>query len=72
MIYGKDFLFALLSNGDIVQEGDEYYNPKHDKWLRVSDGDRDEDGNYPEAIIGYEYNSDETKPIRRHFRNIKP
>ena len=65
MINGKDFKFALLSNGDIVQKGDEYYNPKLDQWLPVSDGEPEEDGTYPEAIIGYEYDSDETKPIRR-------
>jgi len=65
MINGKDFKYALLSNGDKVKMGDEYYNPKLDQWLPVTDGEKDDDGNYPEAIIGYGYNSDETKPIRR-------
>lgn len=65
MINGKDFKYALLGEGDIVQNGDEYYNPKEDKWLSVSDGEMDEDGNYPDAIIGYSYDHDEYKPIRR-------
>ena len=65
MLNGEDWKFALLENGDIVKKGDEYYRPKSDEWLPVSDGPKDGNGNYPEAIIGYEYNSDETKPIRR-------
>lgn len=65
MINGQLFKYGLLENGDIVKEGDEYYNPKLDMWIPVSDGEKDEVGNYPEAIIGYEYSSDETKPIRR-------
>jgi hypothetical protein len=65
MINGKNFKYALLSKGDIVKKGDEYYNPMFNQWRTVSDGKKDDDGNYPEAIIGYEYDSDEMKPIRR-------
>lgn len=65
MINGNNWIYALLENGDIVKKGDEYYNPRLDQWLPVSDGPKDDDGFYPEAIIGYEFNSDETKPVRR-------
>ena len=65
MLNGTDWKYALLENGDIVKKGDEYYNPRLDQWLPVTDGEKDENGFYPEATIGYEYDSDETKPIRR-------
>ena len=57
--------YHLLQEGEIIQLGDEYYSPMQDKWIKVSDGEPDEDGFYPDAIIGYEYNSEEFKPIRR-------
>ena len=65
MLNGTDWKYALLENGDIVKKGDEYYNPRLDQWLPVTDGEKDENGFYPEATIGYEYDSNETKPIRR-------
>ena len=65
MINGKNWKFGLLRKGDIIKEGDEYYNPMIDQWVPVSDGEKDEDGFYSDAIIGYEYEPDEYKPIRR-------
>jgi len=65
MLNGKDWKYALLENGDLVKEGDEYYNPELDQWLPITDGVKDENGFYPDATIGYEYDSDETKPTRR-------
>ena len=64
MIGKNNFKYFLLEDGDKVKANDEYYNPKEDKWLPVDDGDMD-DGYYPDAIIGYEYDHEEHKPIRR-------
>jgi hypothetical protein len=65
MINGENFKYSLLTEGDIIEQGDEYYNPMLDEWLPVSDGLKDDDGFYPDAIIGYEFSYDEHKPIRR-------
>ena len=64
MIGKNNFKYFLLEDGDIVKANDEWYNPKEDKWEHVNDGDMD-DGYYPDAIIGYEYDHEEHKPIRR-------
>ena len=64
MIGKKSFKYFLLEDGDKVKANDEWYNPKLDKWEYVNDGDMD-DGYYPDAIIGYEYDHSEHKPIRR-------
>jgi len=68
MIGKNNFKYFLLEDGDKVKANDEWYNPKLDKWEPVDDGEMD-DGYYPDAIIGYEYDHDEHKPIRR--RNKK-
>jgi hypothetical protein len=65
MLNDKGWKYALLENGDLVKDGDEYYNPRLDQWLPVTDGEPDENGFYPDATIGYEYDREETKPIRR-------
>jgi len=65
MIGKKDWKYLLLENGDIIKEGDEYYNPKFDEWLKVDNGLPDENGNFPDAVIGYEWDPEEYKPMRR-------
>jgi hypothetical protein len=71
MIQGSKFKYWLLDNKDIVQKGDQYYDPGLDKWIKVSDGKKDKDDTYRDAIIGYEYDFDKHKPIRRKNSNIK-
>lgn len=46
--------FFVLQTGDVIQAGDEYYNPCKDRWLPVQ----------PETI-GDEWHDDESKPVRR-------
>jgi hypothetical protein len=46
--------FFVLQTGDLIEAGDEYYNPVKDCWLPVM----------PETI-GDEWNDDESKPVRR-------
>lgn len=70
MIGKNNFKYFLLEDGDIVQALDEYYNPKEDKWLPVDDGEMD-DGYFPDAIIGYKYDHEEHKPIRRKNPGVK-
>lgn len=71
MLQGKGWKYFLLEEGDMIQEGDEYYNPQLDQWLPVSDGEPEIDEpsgeiiGYPEAIIGYGWDAYEYKPIRR-------
>jgi len=48
--------YALLEYGDIIKEGDKYYNPFHDRWLPVE-----------KESIGQEWGSDHSKPVRRRF-----
>jgi hypothetical protein len=52
--YRKGAKFAILEVGDIIEKGDEYYNPIFDKWEPVQTD-----------FIGYEWNPDESKPVRR-------
>lgn len=46
--------FFVLQTGDVIQAGDEYYNPCDDRWMPVQ----------PETI-GDEWYDDESKPVRR-------
>ena len=69
MIGKKNFKYFLLEDGDIVKPMDEWYSPKDDKWEIVNDGDMD-DNYYPDAIIGYEYDHEEHKPIRRRNKEL--
>ena len=47
-----DWKYLLLQEDDMIQQGDEYYNPMLDKWLPVEEWDT-------------EWRVDEHKPIRR-------
>jgi hypothetical protein len=46
--------YAILSDGDEILAGDEYYNPIKDKWLPVE-----------KNTVGDNWDSDHYKPIRR-------
>jgi len=54
----KNAKFAVLEVGDTIEATDEYYNPIENKWLPVQ-----------AEFIGQEWNSDESKPIRRKINN---
>lgn len=75
--YYNPFKFQLLEQGDIINENDEYYCPYEDHWLPVTDGASEIDEQtgatvYPNAWIGYAFESDESKPVRRKNLNYKP
>ena len=53
-IFYKISKYSILENGDIIEKGDQYYNPMKDKWLPVE-----------EEFIGQEWDSDHSKPVRR-------
>jgi len=52
--YAKYAKYFLLEQGDVIEETDEYYNPIMDKWLPVQ-----------KDFIGYEFDPEESKPVRR-------
>ena len=56
--------YFILDETDIVQLGDEFYNNYSDNWIPCNDGEKDEDGFYPRAVIGYNWDI-EDKPVRR-------
>ena len=56
----KEFKYFLLEYCDLVKEGDEYYNNCVDAWLPVED-----------EFIGYEYDPEESKPVRRKNPNFR-
>ena len=62
-----DAKFMILEPDDIIEAGDEWYNPALDIWKTVTDGDMDEDGYYPDAVIGYGWDPDVSKPVRRKY-----
>ncbi len=53
--------FFILQDGDIIEFGDEYYNPTYDTWMPVQP-----------STIGDEWWSDESKPVRRTNSKWKP
>lgn len=53
--------YSILEEGDIMLEGDEFYNPLKDMWLPVQTG-----------FIGDEFYLSESKPVRRKNKNYKP
>jgi hypothetical protein len=65
MIQLEDAAYFLLEEGDIMLPGDEYYSPFNDEWLPVTDGEMDEDGYFPDAFLGYSWDPQESKPVRR-------
>lgn len=69
MIQSENSKFFLLEEGEVILAGDEFYNPCDDRWDSVEDGLPDEEGNYPNAFIGYEWCSQESKPVRRENPN---
>jgi hypothetical protein len=56
--YYKNAKFAILECGDMIEASDEYYNPIEDKWLPVQ-----------KDFIGYEFDYDYSKPVRRKLNN---
>lgn len=54
MIQVKNSKFGLLEYGDIIKEGDEYYNNSIDKWLPIES-----------EFLGQEFDIDYSKPVRR-------
>lgn len=63
MIPDKSFnpKYQLLQYGDIVEVGDEWYDPIKDRWVLV-DSELDEGDDY---FVGDPWDSDEMKPMRR-------
>ena len=51
--------FQLLEENDLIEEGDEWYDPITDTW-RLVDSTEEED-----AAIGFEWSQWEYKPMRR-------
>lgn len=103
MIQTPESKYFLLEEGDIMEAGDEFYNPRDDKWEPVTDGEPEcphcnssdvhgfnnlDNGqwmfeckdcqaeftqpNYPDAFIGYGWDPQESKPIRRKNPDYKP
>lgn len=71
--------YHLLGYGDEICEGDEWYNPEFDRWQPVTDGEVklkwegwDMCASFPDAVIGYEWDSDEHKPTRRKNPDYVP
>jgi len=50
----------LLNQGAIIKKGDQYYNPRLDKWRPVES-----------EFIGNEFYIDESKPVRRITTELK-
>lgn len=46
--------YFVLQTGDVIEQGDQYYNPVQDQWLPVQ-----------AEFVGDEWNDDESKPVRR-------
>jgi len=57
-VKGYPAKYSVLEEGDIIQYGDEYYNPFMDQWERLNE---DDEG------IGDEWSSDHYNPMRRKF-----
>ena len=57
-VKGYPAKYSVLEEGDIIQYGDEYYNPFMDQWERLDNEDTD---------IGDEWSSDHYKHMRRKF-----
>lgn len=49
--------FFVLNTGDVIEKGDEYYNPVLDRWLPVD-----------AEFVGDAWSDDESKPVRRPNR----
>lgn len=63
-------LYYLLEPGEVMEKGDEYYSTLSNTWLPISDGEpqvQEDTGEtyWPEAMIGYEYDPEENKSVRR-------
>lgn len=52
-------MYQLLEHGDIIRQGDEWYDPITDTWKLVVDDDPDT------SNFGCEYDPDLYKPFRR-------
>lgn len=59
--YRNSFKFFLLTKGDKMIIGDEFYNNSSDKWIPVANG-----------YLGEEFDPKESKPVRRLNPNFDP
>lgn len=65
--------YLLLEDGDIMQEGDEYYNPMLDEWVPLQKNGvfvSPTTGNLEcRPVFGQPFSHKENRPIRR--KNVK-